>query len=184
MDTNILDKKINKVRGYHLYLKLGIFILFLAAVLILIQMAGVFIGSDDEEIIRLGTIGATVFSVLLIGWIFFLMSKKKNYTNLLKVDGEEVARIVEDTNNLELNVATFALGQKYAYFYGEVIRTPRKLICVKYEQIAYAEFVTERSYEQILFYDNNDEWIATVGGYKEKSQTIKNILSSKGITIK
>lgn len=184
MNTSILDKKINKACGYHLYLKLGIFILILAAVLIAMQIAGVLSGSKDEEISRLATIGITTFSVLVIGWTFFLMFKKKNYTNLLKVDVEEVAEIVEDTNGLELNTATFALGHKYAFFYGELIRTLRKLICIKYEEIACAEFAKWRRNEQILFYDNHDNWISTVGGYQKKSNKIKSILSSKGVSIK
>lgn len=184
MNTNILDKKINQACGYHLYLKLGIFIFILAAVVIAMQLAGVLSGSRDEEISELVTIGITAFSVLVIVWTFFLMLKKKNYINLLKVDEEEVAIIVEDTNSLVLNTATFALGHKYAYFYGELIGTPRKFICIKYEEIACAEFVKWRSNEQILFYDNHANWIATVGGYQKKSNEIKSILSSKGVSIK
>lgn len=184
MKTNILDKKINKVSGYHLYLKLGIFILILAAVIIAIQIAGVFSGSKDEEIYRLVTIGITTFSVFVICLTLFFMFKKKNYANILKVDVEKVAEIVDDTNDLAFDTATFALGQKYAYFYGELISTPRKLICIKYEEIAYAEFAKWRSNEQIFFYDNHDNWISTVGGYKKNSNEIKNILSSKGVTIK
>lgn len=184
MDSKILNSKINKVCGYTLYLKCGIFILSLMIVVIAIQAAGVFRGSEEEEVFALVTIGLTIFSVLFISWNFFLMKKNKNYTNILKVDGEEVAGIIGDTNNLLLNTSTFALGDKYAYFYGELISTPRKLICVKYEEVAYAEFAKWRSNEQIFFYNKIDEWIATVGGYKKKSHMIKSILSSKGVTIK
>lgn len=184
MDTKILNRKINHVRGYHLYLKLGIFILILAIALIAMEIAGVLSGSEDEDIFRIGTPAITIFSVLVIGWTYFLMSKKKNYANLLNVDGEEFARIVEDTNNLGLNTATFALGDKYAYFYGELIKTPRKLICIKYQEIACAEFITSRSNEEIHFYNNNNERIATVGGYKNKRSIIKSILLSKGVSIR
>lgn len=184
MNTSILDKKINKACGYHLYLKVGVFILIIAVVLIAMQISGVLSGSKDEEINRLLTIGITAFSVLVIGWTFFLMFKKKNYTNLLKVNVEEVAEIVEDTNELVLNVSTFALGHKYAFFYGELIKTPRKLICIKYEEIACAEFAKWRSNEQILFYDHHNNWISTVSGYQNKSDKIKSILSSKGVSIK
>jgi hypothetical protein len=181
MDTKALDKKLNKALGYFHFLAAGIFVLALCIVLAAIQLAGVMGGGNDADIIRYITIGIAAWSVLVIGFSLLLIAKKKDYAKLLQVNPQDVAEIAEDFTRLVFDSSTFALGGKYAYFYGKLVRDRRKFLCIRYKDIARAEFLKWRSNEQILFYDTNGDWIATVGGYKKHSDTIKNILSQNGV---
>jgi hypothetical protein len=181
MDTKTLDKKLNKALGYHVFLAFGIFVLVLAILMIAIQLAGVMDNSSDKDIIRLVTIGITAWSVLVIGISGFLMLKKKDYAKIMQVSAQDIADITDDFNRLAFDSSTFALGSRYAYFYGKLVRDNRKFFCIPYTEIARAEFLKWRGNEQILFYDRDDEWIATVGGYKKHSGTIKSILSQNGV---
>ena len=182
MDTKVLDKKLNRAFMYTYILKMGIFILSLSMVAAAILMAGVFIGNKDEGTIRLVTVGLLIASVLLIGIGTFFVARKKEYSRLLGVDETTVSEIIEDINNLELDAKTFSLGRKYAYFYGKLVRNHNNFLCVKYEEIARAKFAPWHNNEQILFYDKNGEWIATVGGYKRKTKMIRSILLNKGVS--